>query len=303
MDGCANTAARRPSADVQDALDNADAAVGACQRSCNKAKARRVVLLATSRALNVRYMQASAALLSCLRDAAPRPCGLEPKRSPTAPPVAPTAHLQRHGRAAPTPPPQRFLAPLHLSVLSPASPPDSPEHGTPPPLRVHESASAYFPDDPDADPDVPLQPFEVPDIGGSAAMAARLRAARRAAADGAGVAPEAVRWVLQSPHIAPDGTAVSFTSDTVTAGCVVSMYVCFFISLLEEALLAAALRSVKHGADTGDAVGAPRPGLNWILVPTQTPHPQRSDGCRLCCLAPLFCTTVSYTSTGAIFFL
>eukprot|EP00892_Ulva_mutabilis_P011413 jgi/Ulvmu1/8644/UM046_0049.1 len=98
------------------------------------------------------------------------------------------------------------------------------------------------------------------EVGGGAQLAQRLTArlhdCRLRVARSAGVQPHAVRWVLQSPHAAEDGQALSFTSALVSPQCMASFYACHFGGLLEEAMLAEAPLHVGESMENERAAPA-----------------------------------------------
>lgn len=229
---------------LQGALVRATNAIQACAIALSQLRARRVTLLAANRKLHHRHREASTSLLSIARTAALQP--------PSA----------RGCHALPPRPPRRVYAPLALADVLPSTLPETPRNALAAAVAANSAAGATPPSPTLSDADLLGisecdTVFVAAEIGSSRLMEERLLAARRAAADRAGVVPEAVRWVMQSPHTTPDG-AVSYTSKVTTQRCLASMYATYFISVLEEALLAEVLPPGKcraHEATTHSHIG------------------------------------------------
>lgn len=224
---------------LQEAIQQASDAMGECRRGIQAVKERHLSLLAANHELSSRLRHASAALLNAMRASA---AGRRPAHPPCTNPNPATHALD----ASPTTPttPARALAPLWLdTVLAPPSPEVQLE-AMPLPGEIGTVAGGC-----DAAMHAGWRP---PDVAGSWRMAAQLREARRAAAEVAQVQPEGVRWVLQSPYEVPAGAAISFSADITSSECMASMYTCYFIALLEEALLSVAMDTGCAGEARGD---------------------------------------------------
>lgn len=259
---------------AQDELQRSTDAVDSCRAACAQARARRVVLLKANRDLNHRRQDAAEDLLHLAR-ARPSPA----TRSGTA---------GNSGTSKTSPQPERVDAPLSTAAIVPRaakydlgdSQEDSgtqaftyrdgsvKEHGG----HLTNSVGVAWGEVSSASKTASLpteqsmldhihEATAVPAAPHAQEITKQLRAARHSAAEAAGVPAACVRWVLQGPHAAPNGAAISFSSEIASPQCMASLYAVFFTSLLEEPMLAAALGvwTPGSGAREMNGHGVPHP--------------------------------------------